>query len=172
MGSSKMSVNNLKSNLSNPARDYLFDVIIPNPIGGGDAETLLLRAQSASLPGRGVGVIKVPYKQSAGINFHGKLTYGQAWQVTFVEGEDGRVFDILHAWNQNIIHDVANVGIGDVFIQQDIIFNCLTTRGETWRQIVLKNAFPSNVSDVPMGYDNQQVVRYSVTWTYDSWEKK
>lgn len=167
----KMSVGNLRANLSNPARDYLFDVIIPNPVGGGDAETLLLRAQSASLPGRGVGVIKVPYKQSAGINYHGKLQYGQSWTVTFVEGEDRRVFDILHAWNQNIIHDVANVGIGDVFISQDIIFKCITTKGEEWNYITLKNAFPSNVSDVPMSYNNQDIVHYSVTFTYDSWEK-
>jgi len=165
----QMSVNNLKSNLSNPARTYLWDIIVPNMVGGGEGETIMLRAQSTAIPGRSFAQIPIPYKQSAGLMFHGKLAYSHTWDCTFVEGEDRKVFDSFYAWLQNIVHDVDNVGIGDTSIKQDIILQLLTTAGAEWMKIKLVGCFPSAIANVDMSYDNEAVVKYSVTWSYDSW---
>jgi len=166
---SKMSVNNLKANLTNPARTYLWDVVIANPIGGGDTETLMLRAQSTSIPGRSQGQIAVPYKQSAGIEFPGKLAYDHTWDVTFVEGEDRKIFDSIYAWLQNVVHDVDNVGLGDPGVKSDILLQLITTKGEEWMRIKLIGCYPLRVGSVDMSYNNESIVNFSVTWSFDSW---
>jgi len=165
----KMSVDNLKANLTNPARTYLWDVVIPNPVGGGDGDTLMLRAQSSSIPGRGQGSIAVPYKQSAGVQFHGKLAYSHTWDVTFVEGEDRRVFDSLYAWLQNVVHDADNVGAGDTGVKTDILFQLITTKGEEWMRLKLVGCYPMQISGVEMSYNSEDVIKFTLTWSYDSW---
>ena len=167
----RMSVDSLKANLTNPARTYLWEMIIPAiPGAGGQAEDLLIRCQSTSLPGRSVGVIPVPYKQSAGIQFHGKLTYSHSWTCTFIEGEDHKVHDAIHAWNNFIVDDLDNVGQGDTMIKSDIYLNLLTTKGEDYREVRLIGCFPMEVADVDMSYDDENVVKFSVTFSYDKWE--
>ena len=166
-----MSVDSLKANLTNPARTYLWEMIIPAlPSGIGQPDDLLVRCQSSSLPGRSFGTILVPYKQSAGINYHGKLTYSHSWTCTFIEGEDHKIHDAIHAWNQHIIDDLDNIGAGDTAIKTDIYLTLLTTKGDTYRKIRLVGCFPQDVADVDMSYDDENVVRFSVTFSYDKWE--
>jgi hypothetical protein len=164
-----MSVNNLKANLTNPARTYLWDVLIPNPVGGGDAETLMLRAQSTSIPGREQGQILVPFKQSAGIEFPGKLAYEHTWTVTFIEGEDRKVFDSIYAWLQNVVHDADHISIGDISLKTDILLSLITTKGDEWMRIKLLGCYPKTVGSVDMTYANEGVVNFNVTFSFDSW---
>ncbi len=166
----EMGVNTLKNNLTNPARSYLWDIVIPSPIGGGDGTTLQVRAQSTSIPGRSFGTINVPYKQSGGVVFAGKLTYSHSWECTFVEGEDGAVHSAIYNWKQSIVHDYNNVGLGDDAIKQDIYLNLLGTDGSITRNIKLIGCFPSAVADVAVDYAADEIVRYPVTFAYDHWE--
>ena len=48
----KMGSDNLKQNLTNLAKAFLWDAMFVNPIGGGDSEALNVRCQSTSQPGR------------------------------------------------------------------------------------------------------------------------
>lgn len=166
-----MAVSSLKSNLTNPQRTYTWNMIIPNPIGGGDTETLMLRCQSTSIPARTIGAIPVPYKQSGGVNFHGKLGYTHSWSCTMIEGEDRRIFDSMYAWHQNIVHDIDNVGIGDISIKSDIIIQMLSTKGEETMRIKLVGCFPTSLGEVSLSYGDEQVVNYACTFSFDSWER-
>lgn len=163
-----MGVETLKNNLSNPARTYLWEVMIPNPIGTGDTDTLLIRAQSASIPGRSFGEILVPYKQSGGIKYPGKLTYDHTWEVSFIEGEDKKIFDAINSWNQQIIHDFDNIGEDQ---RTDIYLTLLTTKGTTFQKVKLIGCYPQAVGNVDMDYDAENPVRYTVTFSYDRWEE-
>jgi len=165
-----MSVDSLKANLTNPARTYLWEIIIPALPAGGSTEDILTRCQSTAIPGRSVGTIAIPFKQSAGLIFHGKLTYDHTWECTFVEGEDKKIHDAIYAWNQYIIDDVTNVGMGDTEIKTDIYLTLLTTKAETYRKIRLVGCFPSAVAAVDMSYDDENIVRYTVTFSFDKWE--
>ena len=166
-----MSIDNLKNNLSNPARTYLWDVIIPRIVGEGDSDVLMLRCQSANIPGRSVGEILVPYKQSAGVKYPGKLTYPHTWDCTFIEGEDKKIFDAIYSWEQQIINDVTNVGIGDILIKSDIYLKMLSTKGENYMNIRLIGCYPQDVGDIAVSYDDEASVMYPVTWSYDRWEE-
>ena len=167
----KMSLDSLKANLTNPQRAYLWEVLFPNLLGGGDAEALSVRAQSANIPGRSVGAsIVVPYKQTGGVKFPGKLTYSHSWQVTFVEGEDRKIFDAIYAWSQMAVNDITGVGVGDENIKANDYFNCLSTKDGETLNIKLIGCYVEAVGDVAMSYDNEGTVQYSVTFSFDSWE--
>jgi len=166
-----MGQDNLKTNLSNLQRVYNWDVVIPNPIGGGDTDTFLVRAQSTNIPGRSVGKIAVPYKQSAPTQFTGKLTFPQSWECTFIEGEDKEIFDAIYAWNQQIVSDIDGIGAGDDAIKSDIKLVLLSTTGEVTNTIKLIGCFPAEVADSPLDYGTEEGVKYSVTFSYDRWEQ-
>lgn len=170
MGS--MGVDVLTSNLTNPQRTYLWEVIIPNMIGGGDGNILQARAQSTASPGRSIdGPINVPYKQTAGINYPGRLRYTHTWQVTFVEGEDAQVFAAIHAWNQSVVHDVSGVSVGDDQLKANLFFKEISTKGGDGLRLKLVGCFPQSVEDVAMGYETNDVKKLVVTFSYDSWEQ-
>lgn len=167
----QMGLDSLKANLSNPARVYLWDVIIPSPIGDGDTDTLMLRCQSTNIPGRSVGTIAVPYKQSAGIQFPGKLAYSHTWECVFIEGEDKKIHDAIYSWMQRIVHDRDNVSDGDIAIKSDIWLSLITTKGEEYMKIKLIGCYPEAVGDVAVAYDTDERINYTVTFRYDRWER-
>jgi len=168
---SKMSTDNLRNNLTNLQRTYLWDVLIPNPLGGGDPDTISIRARAMPLPGWSFGQILVPYKQSPGVVYPGKLAFSHDWVCTFIEGEDHAVFDIIYDWRQLIVHDKTNIGTTDVAIKSDIYLKLLKTDGDESMKIRMVGCFPRIGDDVPMSYDDESTVLYSVTWSYDRWEK-
>jgi hypothetical protein len=161
----------LKANLTNPQREYLWEVLIPTPIGDGQTETFQIRAQSSEIPGRSNTPITIPYKQTAGVVVAGKLTYTHSWACTFVEGEDKKVYDALYSWQQAIVNDVFGVGVGDPFYKTDMYITLQTTAGGTSTQFKLKGAWVSDIAAVPLTYEGTGVVKVSVTFAFDSTEK-
>jgi len=166
---SNMSADNLKNNISNPAKTFLWDVVIPNPIGGGDAESLEVRCQSTVIPGRSVGEILVPYKGTAGIKFPGKLTMSHSWVAVFIEGIDKKVFDTIYAWKQTVVNARTGVGGPDADIKSDIYLRLLDQQGNVFMKLKLVGCYPQAVDDVPIAYDDEANVMYNVTWSYDYW---
>jgi len=166
-----MGVDNLKQNLTNPQRVYLWEFQCANPLGGGDAETLILRCQGAMIPGVSFGSLLIPYKQSAGIKVPGKLTYSHVWETNFVEGEDKKIFDIIHAWKQRVVHDKTNISLGDNLIKADIHLKMIATKGEETLKLRLVGCYPEMIADVPLAYEDERNVIYPVTWSYDRWEE-
>jgi len=166
-----MNADALKNDLTNPQRTYMWEVLVPTPVGEGEAQDFLIRCQSTSIPERSVGTIVVPFKQSAGVVYPGKLTYTHTWDCTFIEGEDKKVFNAIYSWQQKIVHDRTNLGVGDFFVKTDIYLTLLSTQGEKTMRIKLVGAFPSVRGDVALNYDDEGNVLYPVTWSYDHWEE-
>lgn len=165
-----MNVNSLKANLTNPARGYLWEVVFPTIIGGaGDTDTLLLRATSTVKPGRGVGEIKVPFKQTAGIKYPGKLTFPQTWKCTFIEGTDRKIFDAIHAWQQKIVNDTDGTGSVAADLKTDILLNLIDNEGTVFEKVKLIGCYIQDVPDVALDMATEDVIKYDVTFSYDSW---
>ena len=161
----------LKVNLTNPQRTYLWEVLVPAPIGDGDTLTFQVRAQSTSIPGRKNAPIPIPYKQTAGVRVAGKLEYDHDWTCTFVEGEDHKVLDAVQSWQQAIVHDVAGVGLGDPFYKTDVYLTLQSVAGGDNVKFKMKGAWISSIASLPVGYETNDVVKYNVTFTFDSFEK-
>jgi len=165
-----MGVDSLKANLTNPARSYLWDVIIPVPIGGGDSLTYQLRAQSTEIPEVSVGTDHIPYKQTGGVEVAGRKSYTHTWTCTFLEGEDMRMYDALYEWCQKIVHDVAGIGVGDPLYKSDCYVNLLGVDGSTTKKFKLKGAWVQTIGSTSLSYDTDGVIRYNVTFRFDSFE--
>jgi len=166
-----MSIDNLRNNLNNPARLYLWSVVFSNPIGGGDDEALELRCQATSIPGRSVGEILVPFKASAGMKFPGKLTMSHVWPTTFIEGTDKKVFTAIHAWNQTIVNASTGLGGLDTMIKANIYLRLQDVEDRVYQKIKLVGCYPQAIDDTPIAYENEGVIMYSVSWSYDFWDE-
>lgn len=166
-----MGLDSLKSNLTNPARTYLWEVLVPVPLGNGDSDTYTVRAQSAEIPGRSNGEIVIPFKQTAGIKVAGKLKYDQQFAVTFIEGEDKKVFDAIQSWQQLIVNNVTGIGVGDPLYKSDVYLTLITTAGATYQKIKLRGAWVQNIGKVALSYGADTTVSYGVTFAFDTWEE-
>jgi len=167
----EFGTDSLKANLTNPQREYLWEVLIPTPIGAGSTETFQVRAQSSQVPGRKNSPIPIPYKQTAGVVVAGKLEYDHTWACTFVEGEDKKVYDAIYSWQQAIVNDLAGVGVGDPLYKTDMFIILQTTAGGTSLQLKLKGAWVQELGAASLSYDSTNVIKYSVTFAFDTTEK-
>jgi hypothetical protein len=166
-----MSNATLKSNITNPARVYLWNVIIAQPVGGGDTTTLMLRCLTSELPGRSFGTIEVPYKQGPNLQYSGKLKYDHTLACTFIESEDNKTFQAFYNWCQSTIHDVTNIGAGDTDIKTDISLQLITTKDEEYMQIKLKGCWVQSMGKLSLDYSTEGVVMLPITFRFDTWEK-
>lgn len=166
-----MGVDSLKNNLTNPARTYLWDVLIPVPVGDGDSVTYQIRAQSSEIPSRSNKAIEIPYKATAGIRVAGKLSYGDnTWSCTFIEGEDKKVFDAIFSWQQAIVNNVAGVGVGDPLYKTDAYITLLKVDGTTFMKLKMKGAWISSMDKTTLNYATEDTIKYGVTFCFDNVE--
>ena len=165
-----MSIDSLKANLTNPQRAYMFDVIIPVPVGTGTSTLFQIRAESASIPSVSAGVLAIPYKQTAGIQVAGKKVYDHTWTVTFRESEDHATYDALYSWTQAIVHDVAGVGIGEPLYKTNCFVNMLAIDGSKTISFNLKGAWLQTIGQFQVDYKADSIVTYSATFQFDSME--
>jgi len=162
-----MSADSLKNNITNPARVYLWEVIIPTPPKG-DTQTYLLRAQSTSQPGRSFGKIHVPFKQSGGVEFPGKLTYSHEWSVTFIEGEDRALLVAMNAWMNRVIHERYMIGYPN--FKTDLYLHLINTDGSVAKKIKMIGCFPMELQEVEMDYNSETEMKFTSKFSYDRWE--
>ena len=163
----EMSVNALKANLSNPQRDFLWEILIPSPIGDGEVQVYNLRAQSTTIPARGQGAIPIPFKQTAGIMVPGKLSFDHEWACTFIEGEDKKVWDAINSWMNKVVNVGTGVGEGDSEIKTDIYLTLIEVGGDISLKLKLKGCYPKSLEAVPLSYETEAIVKYPVTFSFD-----
>ncbi len=162
-----MSVDSLRNNITDPARGYLWELIIPNPLAG-DTETFLIRARTASMPQRTFGNIHIPFKQTAGVEFPGKITYPHVWAITFIEGSDRQVLHDLYSWMNQIIDD--KTGIGVLVTKVDMYCHLIDTTGATNGKYKMVGCWPEAINEVGLDWDSEAEINIPTSWRYDRWE--
>ena len=166
-----MSLDALKNHLSNPQMTFLWEIIIPAPIGGGEVEVYQLRAQSTQIPSRDQGQITIPFKQTAGVALPGKLAFTHKWECSFIEGEDKKVYDAIYGWMQSIVSVGTGTGAGDSSIKTDIYLTLLKRSGEVTLKLKLKGCYITSLGQTSLTYSDEKCIEYPVTWSFDSVEK-
>jgi hypothetical protein len=166
-----MSADNLKQDLSNAARVYLWDVVFASLPGGGNRDHLEVRAQSTVIPGKSFGDINIPFKGTPGIRIPGKLNMSHDWPAVFVEGLDQEVFKALNGWMQFIQNARTGIGALDISTKTDIYLRLLNMAGTVIKSIKLSGAYLKSIDDVPVAYDDEAVIMYSTVFSYDYWEE-
>ena len=165
-----MNSDALKNHLTNPARPYLFEIVIPDP-GGGDSELWRLRGQSASIPGRSFSKHHVDFKMTGGVEYSGKERYDHKWEVTLVEGEDRETFSAIYDWMQEVVHNRTGIGAGDTVVKRDLYLTLVNTDATVGDKIKLVGCWPEEIPSVPLDMTSDDILRFSCSFSYDRWEK-
>jgi hypothetical protein len=149
--------------------------ILPNTVP--NDEGLIVRAKTTSMPGRTVEVIE---SNHFGIKqfFPGRVSFAGTLEVTYEETDDLFVTKALNEWNNKIFEvDPAaeNAGSSDAVskrqgLSTDAYLKLYRYNNDLLdRKIRIYNVWPQTVADVPMDYNGNESVKYSVTFQYDFW---
>jgi hypothetical protein len=166
--SERLSAQSLKNNINDAARQYLWEMVIPNPIGGGDVDALRFRARTTVIPGASHGEIHLDYKSSQGINLPGRVRFPQKLACTFIESEDSAIWNAITEWRKKITDPIEGNCDGDVNIKSDIYLNLITQNDSEWLKLKVIGAYPSEIADATLDNDTDAVITFSVTFTYDA----
>ena len=163
------SVEILKASLTSPARSYLWDVIFPAPFGGGDSQLLMVRAQTTSVPDVKIGQIKVPYRQTGGVAYHGKLVYGQTWDVEFIEGEDAAMFQEFTTGLSRVVDPLTGIGTPDYAMKAPVVMTLDSTDDFPYQTIQLFGCWVMGVGAIPLDMGSDKEIKVKATLSYDYW---
>ena len=163
------SVEVLKAALTSPARSFLWDVIFPSPFGGGNSELLMVRAQTTSIPEVKIGQIKVPYRQTGGVAYHGKLQYGQSWDVEFVEGEDAEMFSEFCRGLAVAVDPATGLGTPDNRVKGPVVMQLDATDDVPYKQIQLIGCWVMAVGQIPLAMASDKEITVKATLSFDYW---
>lgn len=149
---------------------YNFDLLIPNPPGGGDGKALAIKIQTTEIPGYTIEPIVVAL-HGFEINKGGRGLYSKTLAFTAVETIDLSTRDTLINWmklgrdarnNRGALHmDFATTA--DLILYDD-------TRENEVRRIRLYMVWPSDVQASSLDGASSTAVTISGTLTFDSFE--
>jgi hypothetical protein len=157
------------------ARPSLFNIFLSVPIGIGidnvSVDKFRFVARSAALPEMQVSPIEVPYFGRK-IKVAGERAF-QNWSVTVMNDEDFAVRSMFELWNNSINRLVSNVRNPTLAAEQykaDLEIVQYSVDGSTLRSYQLIGAFPANVSNIQMDWENaNQFETFTVEFAYDYW---
>ena len=153
-----------------------------NTLFGASSEIITLLCKSAVLPSSSQGVAEVPFRGRV-LKLPGDRTY-DAWTATFYNDADFSIRSLFEGWINLINKGDANIGqINPNQIFRNIQVNQLkkiindspntetTSATKTPEDIIrtytLNGAFPTSVSAITLGYDqNDQIEEFDVEFQY------
>lgn len=148
------------------APEYVSREINEKPYGEGGA----LYIKSASIPGRTVQNIPVPY-QGFEFNKPGAVKYdNNPWQVTFKTPGDYLVRNALEQWSFEIASDETSCGRGNIPCPNSVIRLGLTDAScKIIRVYDLIGVYPSNVSSIEYDMESTSLTQFTVDFYYQYW---
>lgn len=176
--------------LGDVQKTWLWQILIPRVADiypkFSDVDDFTIRCRTAGLPSRGNEVIKSDFMAMSQF-FAGKPTFETTITTELEEFEDGMVGEFLYFWRQLITNTEAGTdGIATVgpvpgasgakskrdskgYGKSIYIRQYTGMGGSMPNQVKLINAWPSNVAEVNLNYDNASI-KYNTTWQFDRWE--
>lgn len=154
------------------ARSSLFEVQITNPINGvGDAQVPFM-ARAAQIPASTLGIVPVPYFGRQ-IKVAGNRTYPE-WTVTIMNDEDFLIRNAMEQWSHAINSAQGNLRTAGGSAPQLYKSNAQVTQfgktGDVLRVYNFVGIFPSEVSQIDVGWENEGIQEFTVTFSFDYWE--
>ena len=174
-------INTFKGKVTSGVRPNLFKVTFALPTaaqsGTATSETLTFLCKSAALPSSTMGTIEVPFR-GRNLKIPGDRTF-DSWTATFINDANFASRSAFEKWINLVNKLDANVGslnnsstTPGENIFQDIRIDQLskpssTTADSIIRTYTLFGAWPSSVSQITLGYDqNDQIEEFDVEFQY------
>ncbi len=163
-----VQVTNLESNLDDVAA-----------VKGSDADFTFL-CRSAGIPASTIGTVEVPFRGRV-IKLPGYRTF-ESWTITVMADEDMSVRAYFEKWMNKLNKHENGAGYTDDFASTLKVSQLergtstatsLTDPHSVVRSYEFQNAFPTNIAQIDLSYDNNNTIaEYTVEFQYDWWESK
>ena len=161
-----VQVTNLESNLNDSDK-----------VKGTDADFTFL-CRSAGIPASTIGTVEVPFRGRV-IKLPGDRTF-ESWTITVMADEDMSVRGYFEKWMEKLNKHENGAGYTDKFastlrVSQLARGTATTTALKDPHSVVRSydfyNAFPTNIAQIDLSYDNNNTIaEYTVEFQYDWWE--
>lgn len=153
------------------ARNALFQVQITNPINGvGDAITPFM-VKAAEIPAASIAELTVPYFGRQ-IKLAGNRTFG-TWAPTIINDEDFIIRNAMEQWSNAINSFQGNLntagGTAPTLYKANALVTQYSKTGEVLRVYDFIGIFPTEVSTISLGWDQDSIEEFTVTFSYDYW---
>jgi hypothetical protein len=153
------------------ARASLFQVQITNPINGvADAQVPFL-CQGAEIPAATIAELTVPYFGRQ-IKLAGNRTYA-AWTPTIINDEDFAIRNAMEQWSNAINSFQGNLnntgGSAPSLYKASAQVTQYAKTGEILRIYDFVGLFPTEVSTITLGWEQDAIETFTVAFAYDYW---
>jgi len=136
--------------------------------------------RSAGIPAASIGTVEVPFRGRV-IKLPGDRTF-ESWTVTIMADENMSVRSFFEKWMDHLNKHDSGAGYTTNFaatLRVEQLARGTSTGSNTAdphkviKEYTFKNAFPTNVSQIDLSYDNNNTIaEYTVEFQYDWWESK
>lgn len=164
----ELSIDAIKSNLTDPLRTYLWEMMIPNVPGGGDVDAVRLRCVSSAIPNVASEEIVVDWRAMR-FRIAGKLNYSHTITMTFLESADRKILDAFYNWRKLVTNPETGAGVAPSEYKTDIYISLLNTKGEEVVKIKLMGCYPQEMGEIALDMATNEIIRPTVTFSYDRW---
>ena len=161
-----VQVTNLESNLNDSDK-----------VKGTDADFTFL-CRSAGIPASTIGTVEVPFRGRV-IKLPGDRTF-ESWTITVMADEDMSVRGYFEKWMEKLNKHENGAGYTEDFASTLKVSqlargtstsDALKDPHSVVRSYDFYNAFPTNIAQIDLSYDNNNTIaEYTVEFQYDWWE--
>jgi len=154
------------------ARSSLFQVQITNPINGVADIQVPFMCRAAQLPGSTVGTIPVSYFGRQ-VKLAGNRTF-EPWTPTIINDEDFAIRNAMEQWSNAINTMQGNIsntgGSSPALYKSNAQVTQYSKSGDILRIYDFVGIYPSDISAIDLGWDQESIEEFSVTFQYDYWQ--
>ena len=168
------NINDFKAKLAGGgARANQFKVTMPFPgyaQVGGEIEDLAFLCRGAKLPPSVLGLVEVPFR-GRNIKIAGDRTV-DSWTITVLNDTNFKLRNAFERWSNGINNMTDNEGLTNpVDYQVDAFVDQLDRNGNTIKSYTLRGAWPLNISDIALDYDQKtEIETFTVELQYQFYE--
>jgi hypothetical protein len=147
------------------------------PSASDDLNLVDILCKSAALPASNLGVIEVPFRGRT-VKIAGDRTF-DTWTATFINDKNFKIRGFMERWMSAINAHEANTAsyivpnnsagyTADLRVKQ--LERDATEGGTALREYLLKDCFPTNISQIDLAYDsNDQIEDFTVEFQIQYW---
>lgn len=181
------NLNSFKTKIGYGIRPNLFQVSIPtaptaSTLAAAYITDFTFLCRSAGIPASSVGTVEVPFRGRV-IKLPGDRTF-ESWTITVFGDANLKLRSYFEKWLDVLNEHTSGAGqttstAYSATLQVDQLIrgagSATTTDTNSPHSIIrsyqFKNAFPTNISQIDLSYDNNNsIAEYTVEFQYDFWE--
>lgn len=149
------------------SNQFTVELTFPAIAGAGEAaRAASFLCNATSLPAVTVENINLPYRGRP-VNFAGERSFA-AWSITVINDGDFLIRNAFERWSDGIANfDATNGLVNPGDYQTDMRVLQLDRNGSTLKTYKFYDAYPVELGQIALSYDNQNIQTFDVTFQYN-----